>query len=92
MDGFEAGQLVATFRPNVILLDLRLPQLDGFEVCRRIKENPETAGIHVICMTGFYTEAAAERIKSLGAVMLLEKPFNPDELRRAFAKVGFEVG
>jgi ActR/RegA family two-component response regulator len=43
-------------------------------------------------MTGFYTEAAAERIKSLGAVMLLEKPFNPDELRRAFAKVGFEVG
>ena len=92
MDGFEAGQLVATFRPNVILLDLRLPQLDGFEVCRRIKENPETSGIHVIGMTGYYEGAAAERIKSLGAVMLLQKPFTPDDLRRAFAKVGFEVG
>lgn len=92
MDGFEAGQLVASFRPNVIFLDLRLPGLDGFEVCRRIKENPETSGINIIAMTGYYEGAAAERVKSLGAAMLLQKPFTPDDLRRAFAKVGFEVG
>lgn len=92
MDGFEAGQLVASFRPNIIFLDLRLPGLDGFEVCRRIKENPETSGINIIAMTGYYEGAAAERVKSLGAAMLLQKPFTPDDLRRAFAKVGFEVG
>jgi excisionase family DNA binding protein len=92
MDGFEAGQLVASFRPNVIFLDLRLPGLDGFEVCRRIKENPETSAINIIAMTGYYEGAAAERVKSLGAAMLLQKPFTPDDLRRAFAKVGFEVG
>lgn len=92
MDGFEAGQYVASFRPNIIFLDLRLPGLDGFEVCRRIKENPDTSSTHIIAMTGYYEGAAAERVKSLGAAMLLPKPFTPDDLRRAFSKVGFEVG
>ncbi|MFM1919047.1 MAG: hypothetical protein RLZZ303_681 [Candidatus Hydrogenedentota bacterium] len=92
MDGFEAGQLVATFNPNIIFLDLRLPHLDGFEVCRRIKEKPETSGIHIIAMTGYYEGAAAERVKDLGAALLMQKPFTPDDLRRAFAKVGYEVG
>lgn len=91
MDGFEAGQLVATFRPDVIFLDLRLPGLDGFEVTRRIKSNPETSYIHIIAMTGYYQGEVAQRVIELGADLLLQKPFTPDDLRKALAKVGVEV-
>ena len=91
MDGFEAGRLVATFRPDVIFLDLRLPGIDGFEVCRRIKTNAESSSAHVLAMTGYYEGEVAQRVIELGADMLLQKPFTPDDLRRALAKVGVEV-
>ena len=90
-DGYDAGLQVATYRPDVIFLDLRLPGIDGFEVCRRIKTNPELAGTHVIAMTGYYEGEVAQRVIELGAAMLLQKPFSPDDLRRALAKVGVEV-
>lgn len=91
MDGFEAGQLVATFKPDIIFLDLRLPGLDGFEVTRRIKSNPETSNIHIIAMTGYYQGEVANRVLELGADLLIQKPFTPDDLRRALAKVGVNV-
>jgi len=91
MDGYDAGHQVATFRPDVVFLDLRLPGIDGFEVCRRIKSSPEHAGTHVIAMTGYYDPEIAERIIELGASLCLQKPFSPDDLRRALAKVGVEV-
>ena len=91
MDGYEAGRQVATFHPNVLFLDLRLPGLDGFEVCRRIKAAPETAETTIIAMTGYYEGDVAQRIIELGAEMLLQKPFTPDDLRRALARVGIEV-
>lgn len=91
MDGFDAGHQVATFRPNVIFLDLRLPGIDGFEVCRRIKSDPETSGTRIIAMTGYYEGDVAQRVIELGASLLMQKPFTPDDLRRALAKVGIEV-
>lgn len=91
MDGYDAGHQVAAFKPDVIFLDLRLPGLDGFEVCRRIKSSPETAHVYVIAMTGYYEGDVANRVIELGATMLLQKPFTPDDLRRALAKVGVEV-
>jgi len=91
MDGFDAGHQVATFKPDVVFLDLRLPGIDGFEVCRRIKTAPEHAGTHVIAMTGYYDNDIANRVMELGASMCLSKPFTPDDLRRALAKVGVEV-
>jgi excisionase family DNA binding protein len=91
-DGFEAGHQVGVFSPKVIFLDLRLPGIDGFEVCRSIKSSPETADTHVIAMTGFYDEDIVARIEKLGAVTCLKKPFTPDNLRRALAMVGVEAG
>jgi CheY-like chemotaxis protein len=82
---------VATFRPDIIFLDLRLPGIDGFEVCRRIKSNPDSSSTHVIAMTGYYEGDVANRVIELGAEMLVPKPFTPDDLRRALAKVGVEV-
>ena len=91
MNGFDAGRQMAAFQPNVVFLDLRLPGIDGFEVCRQIKNNPETQNTNVIAMSGYYEGDAAQRVVDLGASMLLAKPFTPDDLRRALAKVGVEV-
>ena len=76
-DGFEAGRLVATFRPDVVLLDLRMPGLDGFQVCKTIKADSETAAIVVIAMTGYHTAETESRILECGAVRCLAKPIEP---------------
>jgi excisionase family DNA binding protein len=76
-DGFEAGRLVATFRPDVVLLDLRMPGLDGFQVCRTIKGDSETASTVVIAMTGYHTHETESRIVECGAVRCLAKPIEP---------------
>jgi excisionase family DNA binding protein len=76
-DGFEAGRLVATFRPDVVLLDLRMPGLDGFQVCRTIKGDSETASTVVIAMTGYHTQETEGRIIECGAVRCLSKPIEP---------------
>jgi excisionase family DNA binding protein len=91
MDGYEAGHQVASFKPDVIFLDLRLPGLNGFEVCQRIKADPESSAIHIIAMTGYYEGEAAQRVVELGALMCLQKPFSQDDLRRALAKAGVEA-
>jgi len=91
MDGFDAGHQVATFKPDVVFLDLRLPGLDGFEVCRRIKGDPHHSGTRIIAMTGYYDPDIAQRVLELGALMCLQKPFSPDDLRRALAKAGVEI-
>jgi excisionase family DNA binding protein len=79
-DGFEAGRLVATFRPDVVLLDLRMPGLDGFQICRTIKADPETASTVVIAMTGFYSPEAEARVLECGAIRCFAKPVDPATL------------
>jgi excisionase family DNA binding protein len=73
-DGFEAGRLIATFRPDLVLLDLRMPGLDGFQVCRTIKADPETSNTVVIALTGFYSPETETRILECGAIRCFEKP------------------
>ena len=79
-DGFEAGRLVATFRPDVVLLDLRMPGLDGFQICRTIKADPETSATIVIAMTGFYSPETEARILECGAIRCFAKPVEPSTL------------
>jgi excisionase family DNA binding protein len=82
-DGFEAGRLVATFRPDVVLLDLRMPGLDGFQVCRTIKGDSETASTVVIAMTGYHTQETEARILECGALRCLCKPLEPSAVATA---------
>jgi len=79
-DGFEAGRLVATFRPDVVLLDLRMPGIDGFHICRTIKADPETSGTVVIAMTGYYSPETETRILECGAIRCFAKPVEPSTL------------
>ena len=82
-DGFAAGHSVVRFRPTIILLDIRMPHMDGFEVCRTLKQDPDTRDIRIIAMTGYYTEEVASRIVSVGAETCLEKPVDVEGLWRA---------
>jgi len=79
-DGFSAGDLVGSWKPDVVLLDLRMPGLDGFEVCRRIKAKSETASVVVIAMTAYFSPEAEKHILKCGASACLVKPLEVDVL------------
>lgn len=79
-DGYSAGETVASSRPNVIILDLRMPGIDGFDVCRRIKSQEETRDISVIAMTAHPSEKARHGILEAGAVAYFTKPLDVEAL------------
>lgn len=81
-DAFDAGRLVAVFRPQLIFLDLMMPGVDGFEVCTRLKRDSATAHTEIVAITGYYTEANMERILAAGAAACLKKPLDVLEVRR----------
>jgi excisionase family DNA binding protein len=73
-DGFEAGKKIIKFKPDLIILDLVMPNMDGFEVCKNIKQDPSTKNIKVLIMTGYGTKENQEKALSLGADAFLIKP------------------
>jgi DNA-binding response OmpR family regulator len=79
-DGFEAGSKIHTFSPDVVLLDLMLPGIDGFRVCSQIKSDPTTKHVRVIAITGEDSIENVSRILAAGAETCLQKPLNPREL------------
>ena len=82
-DGFEAGSLVTGFRPDVVVLDLRMPGLDGFQVCQKIKNDPSISAATVIGITGFYSPEYDARFRSCGGWKLLKKPLDVEALKTA---------
>ncbi len=78
--GAEALKRVRESRPDVVLLDIMVPHLNGWEVCRRLKEDPETRGIPVIMVTGRVEEGDKVLGFELGADDYVTKPFSPREL------------
>jgi len=85
-DGFQAGTLIATLRPDVVILDLRMPGMDGYEVCRMIKAQDATKHAEVIAMTGFPSPESEERILGCGARVCLAKPFELADLMQEVEK------
>ena len=81
-DGFEAGLQLATFKPDLLLLDLMMPRLDGFEVCRFVRRNPATAHIKILVITAYGSHENIERALKAGADDFLHKPLDIEELNR----------
>ena len=80
-DGFRAGLLYGNNRPDVVLLDLMLPGVDGFEVCRQIKQSTGGGDTVVIAVTGLDDPSHEERIMSLGASYFIQKPADTAHIR-----------
>jgi CheY-like chemotaxis protein len=87
-DGAEALRVAETFRPNVVLLDLVLPRLDGCEVARRLRELPGLASALIVATTGLGQEQDVRRAREAGCNTHLLKPFDLSELERLLTSVG----
>lgn len=79
-DGFDAGQQVISFEPDLIVLDIMLPGMDGFEVCHRVKTDAATKHVKVLAITGFATDENIRKILHAGADDYLPKPLKIQEL------------
>ena len=74
--GEEAMEIIAEKKVDLILLDIMLPIIDGFEVCQRIRENPQWNKIIIILLTALGSDANVEKGLSLGADAYITKPFS----------------
>jgi two-component system alkaline phosphatase synthesis response regulator PhoP len=79
-DGIEAMEMVAQRKPDLILLDVMMPRMSGFEVCRRLKNNPDTGDIPVIMVTALNEFGDIERGIDSGTDDFVSKPINRLEL------------
>jgi two-component system phosphate regulon response regulator PhoB len=79
-DGEEALAIARQKRPELVLLDVNMPKLDGFEVCRSLKSEPETAGIKVVMLTARGTDVDRAKGREAGADDYFIKPFSPVQL------------
>jgi CheY-like chemotaxis protein len=79
-DGEEALTLARKVKPDILLLDIGMPLIDGFEVCRLLKTDPETSSIHIIIITAYGQEEYRKKGKDAGADEYFAKPFSPTAL------------
>jgi DNA-binding response OmpR family regulator len=79
-DGQEALGLVSSRRPDLAVLDVRMPKVDGFEVSRRIRESDDTREMPVILLTALAYDKDVARGFDTGATDYVKKPFSPREL------------
>ena len=86
LDGTSALREAHARVPAAVVLDLMLPDIDGFEVCRQLKGEPDTRPVPVIMLTALSDEASRRRGAECGATEYLTKPFDPDRLMAALAK------
>jgi CheY-like chemotaxis protein len=91
-DGAEALAKTFTEKPHMILLDLRLPKVDGYQVCQTLKGNPITSGIPIIMLTAL--NATPNKLKGIefGADDYVDKPFDLDELAARIKMVTRRMG
>ena len=73
-------QVQGEVKPDLILLDIMMPQMDGFEVLERLKEDPQTSAIPVIMLTARKSREDMQRARDLGAVEYITKPFKAIEV------------
>jgi len=79
-DGIGALDVVASEKPDLILLDIMMPMISGYEVCEQIKSNPQTQHIPIVCISSAHTPDARAQSLRAGAATLVTKPFMPSEL------------
>ena len=79
-NGMEAIEQAPLVEPDLIILDVRMPKMTGYEACRELKDNPATSGIPVVFLSAKGQEAEIEQGLASGAEEYIVKPFAPDEL------------
>jgi excisionase family DNA binding protein len=79
-NGFDAGMLVKEFRPDLVVLDIMLPDINGKEVCQRIRSDVTMEAVKVICISGMVEQDKVADLKAAGADDFMQKPFDVEKL------------
>lgn len=79
-DGFEAGKKLIQYKPDLVILDLFMPNMNGFEVCKMVKADPSTRRTKVLILSGHGTKENEEKAISLGADAFLRKPSSKKDI------------
>lgn len=79
-DGSKALEIIERDLPEIVILDVMMPGINGFDVCRTIKSDPASAGAFVIMLTALGEQEHLEKAKEVGADFYITKPFSPSEL------------
>lgn len=86
-DGYIGEQKIESFNPDLVILDLKMPGKDGYEVCEGIRNNPETANLKIIAYSGLLGEDEKQRMQALGVSHFFEKPFDIDKFKMKIYEV-----
>ena len=78
--GFDAGMMVKEYRPDLIVLDVMLPDINGREVCHRVRDDKSLEDVRILCISGMIEEDRIQELKLSGADDFLHKPFDIEEL------------
>jgi len=87
MDGFEAGVQLSHFKPDLVILDIMMPDINGYEVCKKIKSNPDCKDTKIIVLSGYLDEENFRRMKEYGADCCFSKPLPLDQLKKEVASI-----
>jgi len=79
-NGFDAGMLVREFRPDLVVLDVMLPDINGKDVCQRVRKDESLESVKIICISGMVEQDKIAELKAAGANDFMHKPFNVDRL------------
>ncbi|MFD0951007.1 response regulator transcription factor [Paraperlucidibaca wandonensis] len=91
-DGEAGKQMLETGSADIVILDILLPYLNGFEVLKSLRANPSTAKLPVLVLTGKTAQADIDRVVEAGADDFLAKPFQPNELSQRLTRLLRRLG
>jgi len=86
-DGFEAGLQVNHFKPHLLILDIMMPDIKGYEVCKTIKESEETKETKIIVLSAYLDDEKFKKMKEYGADLCFSKPLPLPQLKEEVAKL-----
>lgn len=78
MDGREGIELALSIRPDLVLLDIQLPRMDGYSVARELRAHPDLAGTPIVAVTSYAMAGDRDKALAAGCSGYIEKPINPD--------------
>jgi CheY-like chemotaxis protein len=87
-DGLEALERATEARPEIVLLDIDMPRLNGIDTCRRLRAEPATHESTIVMLTAVSDDGAERRASDAGADLFLTKPFSPLDLLRLVDRLG----
>jgi len=79
-NGFDAGMMVKEYRPDLIVLDVMLPDINGKEVCHRVRADPSLEDVRILCISGMIEDDKVQELKLSGADDFMHKPFDIEDL------------